>query len=747
MSNSSKKHVVLMGDDLDRGDYAMTLCKIIADYSPRVPKKGYEVLYETIDLGEIITGEITIPAYFEDEKDGLLPSQENFHPKKTEHSTEVESTANPNYTGRLHHLDNAAFIMAISGSWGTGKTTFVDLLKNLLLDDKIIDKGDEKDTIEKYKFEKDEIVKFDAWKHDFYDDPMIPFSRMLIETVCVKGTDEFNDASEQFNGYLKLLHKSNYEVAVETVTGLLSESSKRTILPKEARAIVDNIRTNIQKKDQTLSDGNLSLEERIFAIQDILQKCIRKKSQKKVVVIVDELDRCKPTFAIQLLEVVKHLFNIKGLVFIFSLDIAELQHCVKTVYGQDFDAIGYLERFFDYNSMLPKGNEEKLFDTFSKEYELPEDYSQYYDLCQQFSLTPREMKGICSSFYYLNKYELDGYPEKARLLYFYILLLKYKFPDKVQKLNAKDPRARTVLFRKYRPEFLNVSNADPQPFYTAVIKNKSFAESDLFLIDSEGKIKGSKLSLTSDQVIQIGEQESISNILFAKDLQSDISNLCNLHILEFLFNKVESYGSAIPVNKKEDKVQRGSILHFGHWYKTKDKDKEPIEWYVLDVQDNMALLISRYGIDCQLYNTEGKEVTWETCSLRKWLNGYFLENAFDKEEQERIALSDVVAERNPVYPKIEPGNDTKDKVYLLSIEEAARYFPSDEARKCIPTDYAISMNVYVDKENGATVWWLRSSGSRSYFAALVLSGGSVDAYGYFVGYDGVGVRPVLRINL
>ena len=213
----------------------------------------------------------------------------------------------------------------------------------------------------------------------------------------------------------------------------------------------------MSESDDIKKEDTSTLEDRIKAIKKSLQECIPDKTQRKVVIIIDELDRCKPTFAIQLLETVKHLFNIRGLVFLFSLDIGALQHCVRKIYGNEFDAIGYLERFFDYNSILPTGNQERLLKTFAKEYELPEDIKEYYNLCRQFNLTPREMKGVCSSFYYIKKYSLEGYPDIAKLLYFYILLLKYKFPQEIPNLNGQNSSARERLFaEENRPEFLKL---------------------------------------------------------------------------------------------------------------------------------------------------------------------------------------------------------------------------------------------------------------------------------------------------
>ena len=424
MSDSENTGVILEGDDLDRGEYAMTLFKIISDYSPKEPKKGYEVLYDTFDLGEIYTGEIDIPKISKEEMEKMLASEEVSD--ATDAANNPPQSEDQDFTGKYHHLDNAAFVMAISGSWGTGKTTFVQLLSNLLRDtDKIRDKGKDAEFIEKHRFKKDEVVIFDAWKNDFYNDPLIPFSRMLIDAICDNETDKIKAANHMVS-YMKSLKKTSYGIAVDTLTDLLSRSPLVHINDQNGTALAGLFTSNTLEKEQPTLNDIFPVERGIFEIQDILQKAIRKKEQHKFVVIIDELDRCKPTFAIQLLEIVKHLFNIKGLVFIFSLDIDELKHCVKRVYGNDFDAIGYLERFFDYNTILPKGDDQKLFDKFAEEYEIPtEDRIQYYKMCNKFELTPREMKGLCSSFYFLNKYQLKEYPSKAKLLYFYILLYSF----------------------------------------------------------------------------------------------------------------------------------------------------------------------------------------------------------------------------------------------------------------------------------------------------------------------------------
>ena len=177
---------------------------------------------------------------------------------------------------------------------------------------------------------------------------------------------------------------------------------------------------------------------------------------------------------------------------------------------------------------------------------------------------------------------------------------------------------------------------------------------------------------------------------------------------------------------------------------------ENIEWLVLAKENNKILVISDKALDRQLY--DNADVTWENCSLRKWLNDSFLNAAFSEEERALIQSTTLSADKNPEYSS-DPGTATTDKVFLLSINEAEKYFNSDEARKCAPTAYAkaqgalTSSDVYETPSGAATCWWwLRSPGYSQKGAAIVNCDGSVYYFGYGVDYDDVSVRPALWIS-
>lgn len=183
----------------------------------------------------------------------------------------------------------------------------------------------------------------------------------------------------------------------------------------------------------------------------------------------------------------------------------------------------------------------------------------------------------------------------------------------------------------------------------------------------------------------------------------------------------------------------GDKIIFGTYEQDNDTSNgaEDIEWLVLAKENNKILVISDKALDCQPYNKAYKKITWEQCSLRKWLNDSFLNTAFSKEERALIQSTTVSADKNPKY-STDPGNATTDKVFLLSINEVEMYFNSNIARKCAPTAYVNDTDCW---------WWLRSPGIGQGYAAGVNTDGSVEYIGADAYIDGLCVRPALWISI
>ena len=195
-------------------------------------------------------------------------------------------------------------------------------------------------------------------------------------------------------------------------------------------------------------------------------------------------------------------------------------------------------------------------------------------------------------------------------------------------------------------------------------------------------------------------------------------------------------------------AQIGDYIVFGTYEQDNNtlNGKEDIEWIVLARERGCVLVISRYALDCQKYNTSYTDVTWETCSLRTWLNETFISNAFSSDEQTIIQSTTVSPDANPSY-STSSGKNTTDKLFLLSIMEANKYFYSDSARKCQATAYAKERGSNTDTNLDTCWWWLRTPGSDSGNAAYGYGLGSIDDYGKHVDLKSGAVRPALWISL
>ena len=196
-------------------------------------------------------------------------------------------------------------------------------------------------------------------------------------------------------------------------------------------------------------------------------------------------------------------------------------------------------------------------------------------------------------------------------------------------------------------------------------------------------------------------------------------------------------------NKSEYKV--GKTIEFGNYPQDKDGTEKPIEWIVMKKEGNQILLLSKYVLDAKPYNKEWEDVTWETSDIRQWLNNEFYTTAFNKAEKAKIQTSLIKNEDNSEYGT-NGGNDTEDKVFLLSEKEAETLFSNKEERIAKATEYAQKSGVYVNEEKAAW-WWLRSPGDDSDSAAVVPDSGGVGRNGDDVYRDDVGVRPALYLNV
>ena len=220
----------------------------------------------------------------------------------------------------------------------------------------------------------------------------------------------------------------------------------------------------------------------------------------------------------------------------------------------------------------------------------------------------------------------------------------------------------------------------------------------------------------------------------------------------FAYNKsVSKKGTTAKVESSSQKKDKnpdykiGETIEFGNYPQEEDGTEKPIEWIVMKNEGNQVLLLSKYVLDAKPYNEELEEVTWETSDIRQWLNNEFYTTAFNKTEKAKIQTSLTKNEDNSKYGT-SGGNDTEDKVFLLSEKEAETLFSNDEEKIAKATEYAEKSVVYVNEEK-AVLWWLRSPGLYGSSAAVVGSLGWVNRDGSNVDSSHAGVRPALHLNL
>ncbi len=211
----------------------------------------------------------------------------------------------------------------------------------------------------------------------------------------------------------------------------------------------------------------------------------------------------------------------------------------------------------------------------------------------------------------------------------------------------------------------------------------------------------------------------------------------------------------------------GDTVKFGHYEQDSESSnsKEDIEWTVLDKKDNKLFVVSKYVLDAEPYNIARENVTWETCTIRTWLNYIFLNAAFSSDEQSKIATtllenrdtshyaespyvgsntnSDILATYAPVHYMTDGGNDTNDKIFLLSASELYKYLGSEYAKKTYGTKYTSEK---IGSEH-CSYWWTRSPGKSNSHALYVSNNGFLHPDGDYVDSKDCGIRPAMWINI
>lgn len=191
----------------------------------------------------------------------------------------------------------------------------------------------------------------------------------------------------------------------------------------------------------------------------------------------------------------------------------------------------------------------------------------------------------------------------------------------------------------------------------------------------------------------------------------------------------------------------GSIVYFGRYEQDGDAadGAEDIAWVLLDKSDGRALLLCRDGLDCRKFQDSFVTCRWDGSSLRSWLNGEFLNDAFDESERRRILNTVIEGEDNPRYGT-DGGGESVCAVFALSTGEAERYLAGQKKLAAtLPSDVAGALEA--GRPNGNCCWWLRTPGYSGKYCAYVDSEGVISYEGMYCDNRHFTVRPALYLAL
>lgn len=336
---------------------------------------------------------------------------------------------------------NEPLVVCIDAPWGEGKTTFLKMWEQHLKDNSI------------------PSIYYNAWENDFTDDALISLiGEISIVINDLSDTEEHNKAQEYLEKAKSLsisLLKRSVPVAAKIATAGALDLDKVTeqALATFAEAIAKEQLEKYEKSKETLKAFRNVLSD--FA------SCFSTEDETKpLVFIIDELDRCRPNFSIEILEKAKHFFNVENIIFVLGADKIQLGHSIKAIYGQDLNVNGYLRRFIDFDYVLPPPNKGLFVKALFKKYSFNEYFASktgsqtkyegeqalkiFSELFEIFKLTLREQEHCCSLLGLSIRTTPDGHKLFPLFLCF-LIVMKVKSPDVYKKIIVSELNPRQIL--------------------------------------------------------------------------------------------------------------------------------------------------------------------------------------------------------------------------------------------------------------------------------------------------------------
>jgi len=387
------------------------------------------------------------------------------------------------------------FVLAIDNKWGTGKTTFVKMWEQDLKDKEY------------------QTVYFNAWENDFENNPLTALMGELKTLTKEETEPEFKTVLKQAS----LLSKHIAPIVIQAIADKYIDTKgiKDAIVgvTKGLSDVFENDVNEYAKKKKSISDFRKSLSEFIA----------NTNQGKPLVFIIDELDRCRPNYAVSILEQIKHFFNVPNIVFVLSIDKTQLGNAIRGVYGSDrIDSDEYLRRFIDIEYSIPEPEAEIYykylyeyfnFDEFfqsekrNKYRELPTDRGDFIDVCNIIFTNTSLTLRIQEKIFALARLSLRSFNENQFVVpYLFLFLIYIKIVHSEFYDNLKDKH---LTIKQVQDKFSNIfntkKNEDTQRALLGLeanlvnFYNNYYQSSSNFnrLFEYDPKVGGNKLLISS----------------------------------------------------------------------------------------------------------------------------------------------------------------------------------------------------------------------------------------------------------
>lgn len=319
--------------------------------------------------------------------------------------------------GNYHRDDDVkAYTIALDSPWGTGKSVFLEKFESLL-------EQDCKDQIR--------VVHYNAWENDFWDNAFEPFADAVFSLPLFASplADQTKKRSvEKFGTAMKHL-------AVAFTKKQLENYFDSEQLAEAGSSLAGTVDAYVSSDPNAVSPAYSAYKENLKEMQAAMETVLQESiPDGKLVIIIDELDRCRPTFAIETLEIVKHVMDVPNVVYLFALDVQQLGAAIKKVYGAETDATAYLMRFFSYYSRLPDADIERLLQSSMSDLQEIQSFDGLeHDLsiiAKAMNFNARDIETVSKVYrIMIDTFLREYHCSVAYKLYWTLLCAKYKNPS------------------------------------------------------------------------------------------------------------------------------------------------------------------------------------------------------------------------------------------------------------------------------------------------------------------------------